>query len=606
MSKSLMKIWTGFEDTIANIGLVIAVLVVFVNVITRYFFSFSISWAEEIIRYSVVWASMMAASVIIKDNGHVSVSAFIESKYVKKRKHTIEAFNYLVSFLFSCVLAYAGANLVISAYTWKAISETRLMTPLFIPYLVMPLSMGLMSLRWLIKLIENRSSWVKDPLFYVLTTLFILLFYVLISYFNPLVTLCVLFAILLLTGAPISIGMGVAALAALYFFNNVNLTTISSKLFWRLNKLDIFAIPFFILAGNFMAGSSLGKYLIDFTRTIVKRIHGGLGVAIMLAAMIFGAMSGSSIANAATLGVIAIPLLKERGYPVPLTLGIIGAGGTLAIIIPPSSILVLYGSVAGQSIADLFLAGIIPGISLGLVLCIYIYLYCRKNKIDEVGDEPFSFAEVFRAMSKAIWALLMPVIILGSMYGGFTTPTESAVLGSIYAFIAATFIYKELKMKDLWPILRKSMAITGMIFLIIMMSEIFGSVISIERVPLKLAQAIVASNLSPTIFLLVLLGVLFVMGFFVGPAPIIIIMTPILLPIINEFGISPIHLGILITVSMELAFLTPPVGTVLYVLSGIGKVPVEEVARSVIPFVLILLAGAILIAFVPQLSLLLL
>jgi len=406
-------------------------------------------------------------------------------------------------------------------------------------------------------------------------------------------------------GLPVAFAMGLAALGVAWGFDIVGLSGVASKLFWGINKFDLLAIPFFVVAGEILAKSKLGIYLLELASTFVRRFHGGLGIAIVISSIIFAAMSGSSVANAAALGLIAFPLLVEKGYPKTFTAGLLAAGGTLAIIIPPSTILVLYGSVAGQAITNLFIAGLLPGLAVGLALILYVYVVAKKNGYGR-DERPFSWAEVWGSLKKSFWALLMPVIVLGSIYTGITTPTEAAAVASVYAVVACVLLYRDVKVRDLIPVFKESVDLTAMIYMVVMTAALFGFVVTMEQLPQKLMDLTLNAGITGWQFLIIVNLIIFGMGFFLGPAPIVVMMVPILLPIATQLGIDPIHLGILMTINMELAFLPPPVGTNLYVLSGVSKLPVAEVVRGVAPFVVIMLIALFVITFLPELSLALL
>ncbi|MDR1249654.1 MAG: TRAP transporter large permease, partial [Treponema sp.] len=275
---------------------------------------------------------------------------------------------------------------------------------------------------------------------------------------------------------------------------------------------------------------------------------------------------------------------------------------TLAIIIPPSSMMILYGATAEVSITDMFKAGVVPGLAVSLILMIYIYIMSKAKGYGE-STEVFSLSEVWRSFKTAIWALIMPVAILGSIYSGVCTPTEAAAVSVIYAFIICVFVYKDVNIKQFWGIMKDSVRTSAFILAITMTASLFGFLVTMEQFPQMILDVVVESNINRIGMLLLINLVIFALGFFMSPGAIILIVVPIILPVAKSLGIDPIHLGIIITVNLEIALLTPPVGANLYVLSSVGDMPVQQVIKGVMPFVLIMLAALMVITFVPQITL---
>jgi C4-dicarboxylate transporter DctM subunit len=376
---------------------------------------------------------------------------------------------------------------------------------------------------------------------------------------------------------------------------------ISNKFFWSINKFSLMPLPFFILSGNMMAKGKLGEYLLNFANSFLKRIRGGMGIAVIGSATIFGAISGASAASAAAIGAMALPILEKEKYPKSFGAGLIAAGGTLAIIIPPSGILVLYGAIAGESTTDLFLAGIVPGLVIAAILSVYTFIVSSVKNYGTIASK-FDFREIGQSFKKAIGALLLPVGILVPIYTGIATPTEVAAVSCLYALILCIFVYRDVTWKQMIDIVIDSAVVTAMIFFITMTASLFAFIISYEQLPGLIFKAIIAANINWWQFLMILNLVIFIMGFFLGPNAILLISIPIVLPVCKALGIDPIHLGILLTVNIELAFLTPPVGMNLYVLAKISKLPLTEVIRGVVPFVGILIICLIFLTFFPAIS----
>ena len=384
----------------------------------------------------------------------------------------------------------------------------------------------------------------------------------------------------------------------------MKMDAIAPKLFWGINRFTLIAIPYFIFAGNLMMKGGLARPLLDLGYAMLKRLHGGLAIAVMFAAVIFSAISGVSAALAATLGLIAIPWMMKKGYPKPFCMGLIGAGGTLDILIPPSTILIIYGAVSGESISDLYIAGFLPGFLLALAMCVQVYFMCKRNGYGAPDpDDQFSWKEVGAKFKSAIWALLMPFLIMGGIYSGIFTVTEAAVVAVFYAVGVCFVVYRNTGFKDLALMLKDSVVLTSMIYFIIMTATLFGFLVTMEQLSDRLLEFIIAYDLRPWMFLAIMNMAIFLMGSFLAPATIILIVLPIVYPVLMQLGISGVHFGILMTINMELAFLMPPVGMHLFVMSAVCKEPLEQVIKGVLPFLILLLVGMFVITYIPWISL---
>ena len=403
---------------------------------------------------------------------------------------------------------------------------------------------------------------------------------------------------------PIAFGMGIASLACLLFFNMIKMDGIAPKMFWSINKFVLIAIPYFIVGGNLMMKGGLAKPLLELGYAVLKRVDGGLAIAVMFAAVIFSAISGVSAALAATLGLIAIPWMMDKGYPKRFCMGLIGAGGTLDILIPPSSILILYGAVSGESVSDLYIAGFLPGFILGAAISVEVWLICKYKKYGQPapGDN-FSWKEVGQKTKASFWALMMPVLIMGGIYTGIFTVTEAAVVSVFYAAIICFVVYRNVGFKEIVSILNDSVVLTSMIYFIIMAATLFGFLVTMEQLSDRLLEVMASYDLRPWMFLAIINISVFIMGMFLTPGSIILIVLPIVYPILQNLGISGVHFGILMTINMELAFLTPPVGMHLFVMAAVCKEPITEVIKGVLPFLILLLAGLFVITYIPWVSL---
>jgi C4-dicarboxylate transporter DctM subunit len=451
--------------------------------------------------------------------------------------------------------------------------------------------------------LRKQKVW-KDPLVYGLIVLTLLLWGMLTTHIDITLALVVMLVITLFIGMPVGFAMGIVSLVVLLSFRMVDVDAISPKMFWGINKFTLIAIPYFIFAGNIMMKGGLARPLLELGYAILKRLHGGLAIAVMFAAIIFSAISGVSAALAATLGLIAIPWMMEKGYPRPFCMGLIASGGTLDILIPPSTILIIYGAVSGESITDLYIAGFFPGVLLALAMSVQVYYMCKRHGFGAPDPKDrFSWSEVGVKFKKSIWALLMPLLIMGGIYSGIFTVTEAAVVAVFYAVIICCTVYRNTNIKDLAMMLKDSVVLTSMIYFVIMTGSLFGFLVTVEQVSNKLIEFIITNSLQPWMFLAMINIVVFIMGGFLAPATIFMIVVPIVYPALGELGISPIHFGILMTINMELAFLTPPIGMHLFIMSSICKAPLEEVIKGMAPFLILLLTGMFVITYIPWVSL---
>ncbi|MBU9712559.1 TRAP transporter large permease [Evansella tamaricis] len=406
--------------------------------------------------------------------------------------------------------------------------------------------------------------------------------------------------ILILMRIPIAISLAIAT-SLFLFHDNFHMSMVPVRIFSSLTSFPLMAIPGFILAGVVMARGGLSKHLIMALRAWVGHFPGGLAVVTILACMIFSAISGSSPATAAAVGAIMIPAMVAEGYDKKYTMGLIAAAGTLGILLPPSIPLIVYGITVEESIGKLFMAGVIPGTILGFTLIVSAMFYAKKRGYGISGKT--SLKDRFHVSIKAIWALFLPVLILGSIYSGAVTPTESSVVAVAYAIVVSVIFYRDLKWQDIRPIMEETISLTSMIFLIIGSAKLFGLYLTLGQIPQQIGAWIGESELNKWLFIIIVNLLFFVLGTFLESISIILITLPVIFPMLAHFGIDPIHFAIIMIVNMELAMITPPVGLNLFVVSGIAKDRVESVIRGVIPFFIIFIFVLVLIILFPHLSL---
>lgn len=408
------------------------------------------------------------------------------------------------------------------------------------------------------------------------------------------------FFILLFLRVPVAVSLALSTILV-FFQIDFNMNMIPQRIFTALDSFPMMAIPGFVLAGVLMARGGISKYLIEALRAWIGHLPGGLAVVTIVACAIFAAISGSSPATAAAIGSIMIPAMISAGYKKRYSMGLVAAGGTLGILIPPSVPLIIYGITSEQSIGELFMAGVIPGLALTGILIIAAIFYAKRNGFK--GDEPATWEVRWRKSLKAIWGGFLPFLILGTIYSGVVTPTESAVIAVFYGLIVSLFIYREMKLKDFREVLVESINITAMIFLIIGAASLFGLYLTNAQVPQQVGAWIAESDMNKWIFMIIVNILFFIMGMFLEAVSIILITLPILLPILVHFDINLIHFAIIMTINMELGMITPPVGLNLFVVSGIAKEKLGEVVKGVIPFIVLMIVFLAIVVLLPQLSL---
>jgi C4-dicarboxylate transporter DctM subunit len=413
----------------------------------------------------------------------------------------------------------------------------------------------------------------------------------------------VIFALLfglMLTGMPVSISLGLTVLVYLFTMTTVPIESVALKLFTGIEKFEIMAIPFFILAGNFLTHGGVARRMINFASSMVGHWHGGLGLAGVLACALFAAVSGSSPATVVAIGSIILPAMVKQGFPARFGAGVITTSGALGILIPPSIVMVMYAVATNTSVGQLFIAGIIPGIVLATMLGLTTWWRARKN--DYPRQPVVSWRERLRAFRESVWGLLLIVVVIGGIYTGIFTPTEAAAMSAVYAFIVAVFVYKDMPLSKVPKVLLDSANMSAMLLYIITNAVMFSYLLTSEQIPQELAAWMLDKGLGIVTFLLVVNVLLLLAGNVMEPSSIVLIMAPILFPVAIKLGIDPVHFGIMMVVNMEVGMCHPPVGLNLYVASGITKMGITELTIAVWPWLLTMLVFLLLVTYWPALS----
>ncbi|PTL38370.1 TRAP transporter large permease [Alkalicoccus saliphilus] len=409
--------------------------------------------------------------------------------------------------------------------------------------------------------------------------------------------------IFLFLSVPVAVALGLSTMLGIIMSQTLDLSIVPQRMLVSLNSFPLMAIPFFILAGGLMQSGGIAKRLIDFSTKLVGHFHGGLAMVAIVTAMFFAAISGSGTATVIAIGTIMIPAMIGKGYNTGFASSNVAVSGALGIVIPPSIPLILYGISAEVSISDMFLAGIVPGIIMGLSLLIYAYIYSKNHaKKNNLPKEPrCSFKDLLKSFVVAVPALAMPVIVLGGIYGGVFTPTEASIIAVAYAFVIG-FIYRELNFKKLVNTLINSSITTSIIMIIIGTSGAFSFFIQINGIPQMLSNYMGDITTNPYVFLIIINIFLLLVGMVIEGSAAILILTPLLLPLAVGMGIDPVHFGIIMVVNLAIGLVTPPIGLNLFAASQISKISISAISKSTIPFIIVMILAVLLISFLPIFS----
>jgi C4-dicarboxylate transporter DctM subunit len=405
------------------------------------------------------------------------------------------------------------------------------------------------------------------------------------------------FLLILATGASIGVGLALSSAIVLYAVLDMPLIVVVQRMFTSVDSFSFMAVPFFMLAGAFMSAGGVTRRIVDFSMALVGALAGGLALVVAVAGMFFAALSGSSAATTAAIGAAMIDEMEKRGYPRSFAAAVVASGGTVGIVIPPSITMVVYGSIANTSIGDLFLGGFAPGILMGLSMCLVSWIISKKNGY--LGEGHFSLRRALASFVECFWALLMPVIILGGIYGGIFTPTEAAAVAAVYGALVGFFVYRELSFNDLPAILLSAAYSTTMIMFVVGAANVFGWILTNAQVPQMLAQSFTQLTSSPIVFLMMVNVLLLFLGTLLNASAAVVIITPILLPVAVGLGIDPMFFGVLMVVNLAIGCITPPVGLDLFIVSSITGVSIDKVTAKVMPYLLVLLADLVILTYFP-------
>ena len=600
-----------------------------------------LSWAQELCIYMFIWMAKFGAAYGVRTGIHVGVDLLVNRVPAHSRKQVI-LFSLLCGAFFTGMIATFGGSFVTEMFRTGQQSND-LEAPMWIVYLAIPLGSGLMCFRFLqvgwryywtgdlphhneaqVEGVEvtapalhpapadpaEASSREASPLGLILIMAPILILMVCLGEKAGIIvlpqvlraiTIFALLIALMLTGIPVSIALGLTVLTFLFTLTAVPIEAVSMKLFTGIESFEIMAIPFFILAGNFLTHGGVARRMINFATSLIGHWHGGLGLAGIAACSMFALVCGSSVATVAAVGAIVLPEMVRNGYPMRFGAGIITVAGSLGILMLPSIPKIIYAISTNTSIGALFVAGLLPGILLTFMLCVVTWYIARKRNYPRMKKA--SWFETWQAFQQSIWGLLLVVIIIGGIYSGLFTATEAAAMAAVYSFFISVFVYKALKFKDVPRVLLRAANTSAMLLYIVTNAVLFSFVLSNENIPSALADWITAQDLGWVGFLLLVNVLLLLAGNFMEPTSIILIMAPILAPAAKRLGIDLVHFGIVIDVNMEVGLCHPPVGLNLYVASMIAGMRITDLAMAVMPWLLTMLVFLVIVTYWPGLTL---
>jgi C4-dicarboxylate transporter DctM subunit len=400
---------------------------------------------------------------------------------------------------------------------------------------------------------------------------------------------------------PIGISLGLATMITMIFTSSIPVIMIAQTAFTGIDSFPLLAIPFFMLAGSLMGYGGISKRIVDFAESLVGFMVGGLAMVTVTACMFFAAISGSGPATVSAIGSFMIPEMRKKNYGGPFAAALTAAAGSIGVIIPPSIPFVIYAVISGSSVLELFVAGVVPGIMLGIALMTLSYFVAKKRNYPR-ADRNYGLRDVTTSFVKAFWALLVPVIILGGIYGGIFTPTEAAVSGVVYALFVGKFIYKELNATTIKAAFMDALVVNGATTFMLGLSLAFATYLTMEEIPMRIGAWIVSTTSTPWIILLMINAMLLVVGCFVDNISSMIILTPIFLPVMQKIGVDPVHFGLFMTVALAIGFVTPPYGANLFVASAVSGEKLDSISRNIFPFVFVMLLCLILFVYLPVFS----
>jgi tripartite ATP-independent transporter DctM subunit len=592
--------WRALELTA---GLLIGAITVLVSVqvFARYVLNNTPPWTEELCRYLFVWASFLGACVAMRRAAHLGVDSLVVRLPPRLREIVHHAVTALVA-LFAGILAWDGAALVPAMATQRSPSMGISLQYLFVAIPIAAVIMLGLQLAALASARASRAAWAGVGIVVAAAVVVVAVGRLMnVPASIAVVALIVTMALLIALHMPIAFAVGLACVVYVLLRQDVPLIVVPHRVIGGMDSFLLLALPLFVLAGDLMNTGGITERLVGFARVLVGHIRGGLGMTTVVSEYLFSGISGSSAADVSAVGSLLIPAMQRAGYRPELAVSVVAAASAMGVLVPPCLMMVVLASLTDLSIAALFMAGFLPAAAMAVFLLGLIYVQARR---DNLPREPRpAWRDVVRACARGLLPLVAPVIILGGILAGIVTPTEAAVLAVLYALLLGLVIYREIRLRDLLPLLTNTASLTGMVMLLVGTASVLSWIFAAQGIPRLIAGVLLGLSSDPTLVLIVTILVFVPLGAVLEGVPAMIILVPVFFPVIARFGVDPLHYGILVVAALGLGLFIPPFGVGFFIACALGRTSVEGAARAYVPYVVALLLGLLLIAFVPWITL---
>ena len=602
-----LDVWLArIEKPVQVIGMLAATFLIVYQTIFRYIIAKlgmtgDTAACEELALFCYIWCAYFALPWATRQRENIRITVLFD-RFPERGRDILWAFSECAFLGFAIFMVYLTGELVYSNIIYPKYTA-GLDIPYAIPYCILPIGFVITSIRLLQNMGEQickvglKSSLIGAALFIVFTGVLFLDLDL-----GTMTILLIALAVFMLLGVPIAISLGLSTIISIIASDSVPVGTVAQISFVALDNVPLLGVFFFITAGMLMGAGGLSRQLIHVAEAMVGHIHGGIALAAVVGCMFFAAISGSGPATVAAIGAIAVPAMVDRGYDKGFAAALVACAGSIGILIPPSNPFVMYGVLAQVSIGKLFMAGIVPGLLLGGMLMVYSYVLA-KRKGWKGNLDGFSMKRLIEACWEAKWALMIPVIILGGIYCGIMTPTESAAVATAYGLFVGVFVYRQITFKNIVQVLCDCCSTASIILILVAIASIFSYILALEQVPNQIAEYLSSITESRNVFLLLMIGLLLIVGMFMEPASATIILTPILVPVLHRMGIDPLHFGVILVFGTAVGFVTPPVGNNLFVASAICDLKVETIAKAALGMLLGMMILFFLVTYIPAISL---